>query len=73
VSRQTDNKWKNGDLHFRAEMNQRRRELWYASKNRIKSLAPVTLRRLEAELQDEDGDWRAALKVVELELAPIGE
>ena len=66
VSRQTVNKWKNGDPHFRAEMNLRRRELWYASKDRIRSLVPAALHRLEAELQGEDGDWRAALKVVEL-------
>jgi len=52
----------------RTEMNQRRPKLWYASKARIRTLVLVALRRLEAELQDEDGDWRAALKVVELVL-----
>ncbi len=66
VSRQTVNAWKRHNPYFQAEVNYHRAELWGTSRDRLRSMLPAALGRLERELADENGDWRAALKLLEL-------
>lgn len=66
VSRQTVNAWKLHNPWFQAEVNRRRAELWGTSRDRLRSMLPAALDRIERELTDEGGDWRAALKLLDL-------
>ena len=62
VSRQTISQWRNGHAGFQAAFNQRRRELWEAISQRLRTLVPAALDVLEAALAK--GDLRAALGVL---------
>ena len=70
VSRQTVNTWKRHNPWFKAEVNRLRAELWGTSRDRLRSMLPSALARLERELTNDKGDWRAALKI--LNLAGLG-
>ncbi|MBX3276438.1 MAG: helix-turn-helix domain-containing protein [Acidobacteria bacterium] len=72
VSRQTVSEWVNRDAEFRATLNRRRAELWTEQSDRLRSLIPKALDRLEAALENGTGDGlRAALGV--LKLAGVGD
>ena len=66
VSRQTVCGWRLHDPYFRAELNKRRKEVWGASVDKLRSLLPKALEVLERELDDGPNSYRAALKVLEL-------
>lgn len=75
VVRATVNVWKRHNPAFMAAMNARREELWSSSRERLRSLLPAALDRLESEIADPDsaGGLRAALKLIEtIPEVPIG-
>ncbi|MEH7403358.1 hypothetical protein V7148_20545 [Gottfriedia acidiceleris] len=65
VNRVTITKWRNYDIYFRAEMNKRRNEIWGASLDKMRSLVPKALERLENEI-DNDNGWKVALEVIKI-------
>ena len=67
VSRQTVNTWRNYQPQFQAELNARRRELWAASADRLRSLVPAALAVLDSELAlGTESALRAAVTVLKL-------
>lgn len=66
VNRSTVFRWRSYNPRFRAELNARRADLWGASLNRLRSLLPSALARLEKEIIKDDGDWKAAAKLLEI-------
>ena len=62
VSRQTISQWRNGHAGFQAAFNQRRRELWEAVSERLRTLVPAALDVVTAALAK--GDLRTALGVL---------
>jgi Homeodomain-like domain len=66
VSRQTVCGWRLYDPSFQAELNRRRKEVWGAAADRLRSLLPKALEVLERELDEGPNSWRAALKVLEM-------
>ncbi|MEH6986174.1 hypothetical protein, partial [Priestia megaterium] len=65
VNRVTVTKWRNYDIYFQAELNKRRKELWNVSIDKIRSLIPKAIERLEQELESGDG-WRVALNIIKI-------
>lgn len=65
VNRVTITKWRNYDLHFRAELNKRRKELWGSSVDRMRALIPKAMERLEREIDLENG-WKIALEIIKI-------
>lgn len=53
VSRQTVTNWRLNNLTFQAELNRRRKDLWGASKDRMRSLIPKAIDRLEKSIGDD--------------------
>lgn len=51
VHRTTITRWRLYDVVFQAAVNRRRREIWSTSTDRLRSLLPIALDALEAELQ----------------------
>ena len=66
VSRQTVCGWRLYDPYFQAELNKRRKEVWGASLDKLRSLLPKALEVVERELEGGDNSLRAALKVLEM-------
>lgn len=64
VHRVTVTRWRNYDPHFHAELNRCRVDLWSASIDRLRSLLPVALDRLEAELVEGSNGWKIALALL---------
>jgi hypothetical protein len=64
VSRQTVCGWRLYHPDFQAELNKRRREVWGAAADKLRSLLPKALEVLEREL--EEGDVKVALDIVKL-------
>ena len=66
--RVTVTNWRNHNPVFRAALNARRRELWSTSLDRLRSMLPKALDRIEEELTGGDAPQglRAALKVLEI-------
>lgn len=54
VSRQTICEWRNHDPLFIAELNRQRSELWWESRERLKSLANRALDAVEVQLDSSD-------------------
>lgn len=73
VARQTVSQWLNRDDEFRAALNVRRRELWQATSDRLRSLLRKALDAIEGRLDAEDGLAAAVhvLKAVGLYGAPV--
>ncbi|MCM3670278.1 hypothetical protein M3181_14945 [Mesobacillus maritimus] len=65
VNRVTVTKWRNYDLHFKAELNKRRKEVWGSSIDRMRSLIPKAIERLEKEIDMENG-WKVALEIIKI-------
>jgi hypothetical protein len=59
VSRQTICEWRNHDPLFIAELNRQRSELWWAARERLKSLANRALDAVEVQL--DSGDPKTSL------------
>jgi len=66
VARQTITNWRLYHPGFQAELNRRRREIWGSSGDRMRSLLPKALDRIEKTLSDDDNPnaWRAALEML---------
>jgi hypothetical protein len=64
VSRVTVTCWRLEDTLFRAELNKRRKEIWGASVDRLRSLLPKAFDALEKAM--DEGSVRAALGLVRL-------
>lgn len=65
VSRQTVNVWRNQHPAFTVAVEDRRREVWSAAADRLRSLLPKAVDRLAADLDGPDGA-RVALALVKL-------
>lgn len=70
VSRQTVCGWRLYHPDFQAALNKRRREVWGAAADKLRSLLPKALEVLERELQD--GDVKVALDIVKLAGIQLG-
>src|SRR5919202_1157081 len=64
--RVTVTNWRNHNPVFRAALNARRAELWSTSLDRLRSMLPKALERIEEELTGGEQGLRAALKVLEI-------
>ncbi|WP_453992372.1 hypothetical protein [Bacillus nitroreducens] len=65
LNRVTVTKWKNYDFYFQAELNKRRRDIFGSSIDKMRSLIPKSLERLEEEL-DKDYGWKVALEIIKI-------
>lgn len=65
VNRVTVTKWRNYDIYFQAELNKRRKEVWGSSLDRLRTLLPKAIERLEQEVENENG-WKIALELIKL-------
>jgi hypothetical protein len=68
VHRVTVTNWRNRNPVFQAALNARRAELWSTSLDRLRSMLPKALDRVEEEIMGGDAPQglRAALKVLEI-------
>lgn len=66
VSRQTVWGWRTWHPYFRLELEKRRTALFREAKDRLRALLPKALARLEKELENDEGDWRAAAQVLKI-------
>jgi len=84
VARQTVTKWRLYHPGFQAELNKRRKEVWGSAADRLRSLLPKALDRIEKILLDDSNpnSWRAAVELLKAaglhassgcSLAAIGE
>jgi hypothetical protein len=64
VSRPTVTSWRLYDPHFQAELNRRRKEVWGASVDRMRTLLPKAFDTLERAI--DEGSYRAALELIKL-------
>jgi len=65
MNRVTITKWRNYDIFFQAELNKKRKEILGASLDKIRSLIPRSIERLEKEVESENG-WKVALEIIKL-------
>jgi hypothetical protein len=74
LSRTCVTKWRLYDPHFQAALNCRRREVWGAGIDRLRSLIPQALDALAEELQKADNPnrFKAAVEVLRLAQVPGG-
>jgi hypothetical protein len=66
VNRVTVTKWRNYDPLFQAKLNGRRKEVWKASVDHLRSLVPRALDALEDELQNGKQRGRTAIDILRL-------
>lgn len=72
VSRPTVTSWRLYDPYFQAELNRRRKEIWGAAADRLRSLLPKAFDVIEREI--DSGSYRAALELIKLAgLGDVGE
>lgn len=66
VARQTVTSWRLYHPGFQAELNKRRKEVWGASSDRLRSLLPNALDRIEKALLDDNNpnSWRTAIELL---------
>jgi len=64
VSRPTVTSWRLYDPHFQAELNRRRKEVWGASVDRMRTLLPKAFDTLERAI--DEGSYRAALELIKM-------
>ena len=64
VARPTITNWRLHDAYFQAELNRRRKEVWGASVDRLRSLLPKAFDVLERALNE--GSYRAALELIKM-------
>ena len=69
VNRSTVCQWRNHNIYFQAELNKRRKEIWEATSDRLRSLAFKAMDTVETAI--EQGDAKIALEV--LKLAGLGK
>lgn len=65
VSRQTVTAWRLYDVEFRAEVNQRRKEIWGVSADRLRALLPRSMDVLLSTLEGPNA-WKVAIEVLRL-------
>lgn len=67
TSRQTVSDWLNNNPVFKAELNQRRAELWGQTCDRLRALLPLALDRIELALQSDGVEaLNAALALIKM-------
>ncbi len=68
VTRVTVTRWRLDDPVFKAELNQRRAEVWNGAIDRLRSLIPKAIEVLVAMLEDKQkhGDMKAAFGILRL-------
>lgn len=66
VARQTVCGWRLYHPVFRAELNKRRKEVWGASADKLRSLLPKALKAIEEELESGENRLKVALEVVKM-------
>jgi hypothetical protein len=66
VHRVTVTKWRNYDVHFEAELNRRRRQIWNSSTERLRALLPLAIEALEKELVEGNGRSHTALSLIKM-------
>lgn len=67
TSRQTVSDWLNNNPVFKAELNQRRAELWGQTCDRLRALLPLALDRIELALQGDGVEaLNAALALIKM-------
>ena len=67
TSRQTVSDWLNNNPAFKAELNQRRAELWGQTCDRLRALLPLALDRIELALQGDGVEaLNAALALIKM-------
>ena len=71
VTRQTICGWRLYHPDFRAELNKRRREVWGASADKLRSLLPRALEVIEQELAEGEHSVKVALALVKLAEIPL--
>ena len=64
--RVTVTNWRNHNPVFRAALNARRAELWSTSLDRLRSMLPKALDRIDEEITGGEQGLRAALKLLEI-------
>jgi len=66
VARQTITNWRLYHPVFQAELNRKRKEIWGVSGDRLRSLLPKALDRLEKTLVDDSNPnaWRVAIELL---------
>ena len=72
VHRVTVTKWRNYDAHFQAALNVRRRDVFSTSADRLRSLVPVAVEVLEAELKNSENAGRGQLALSVLKAIGMG-
>ena len=72
VHRVTVTKWRNYDAHFQAALNVRRRDVFSTSADRLRSLVPVAVEVLEAELRNSENAGRGQLALNILKAIGMG-
>ena len=72
VHRVTVTKWRNYDPHFQAALNVRRRDVFSTSADRLRSLVPVAVEVLEAELKNPENSSRGQLALSVLKAIGMG-
>ena len=72
VHRVTVTKWRNYDAHFQAALNVRRRDVFSTSADRLRSLVPVAVEVLEAELKTTENAGRGQLALSVLKAIGMG-
>lgn len=65
VNRVTVTKWRNYDFLFQAELNKRRKDIFGSSIEKMRSIIPKALERLEQEIEEENG-WKVALEIIKI-------
>ena len=64
VNRSTVNQWKNHNIYFQAELNRRRKEIWEATLDELRSLLSGALRTIKQAI--DQGDAKIALEVLKM-------
>ena len=65
VNRVTITKWKNYDIYFQAELNQRRKEVWNGSIDKMRALVPMAMEKLEREIEGPNG-WKVSMEIIKI-------
>ncbi|MES5265451.1 helix-turn-helix domain-containing protein [Priestia megaterium] len=65
VNRVTVTKWRNYDIYFQAELNQRRKAVWNVSIDKMRALVPKAIEKLEKEIEGLNG-WKVSMEIIKI-------
>lgn len=69
ANRSTITEWRNHNIYFQAELNKRRKEIWEATSDKLRSLSLKAIDTVETAI--DQGDAKIALEI--LKLAGLGK